>query len=149
MNAKKKTEAKKTANPSPRPITHLGFTIHDEAVMRRIGAEVRRIRTERGLYLSQVAEGAGVSIGFLSDCERGRRALTGATLGAVAQALGRDVDVVDLVLLAGACTRCCGSGVEPDDLPRGGGLLGATARGIVKDYERGEAKKRTSAKAVG
>lgn len=149
MNAKKKTEAKKTANPSPRPITHLGFTIHDGAVMKRIGAEVRRIRTERGLFLSKVAERAGVSLQFLSECERGERRFTGAMLGAVAQALGRDVDVVDLVLLAGACTRCCGSGVEPDDLPKGGGLLGATARGIVKDYERNEAKKRMSAKADG
>lgn len=136
-----KTKKSTKRAPRPQPITHLGFTIHDEAVMKRIGAEVRRIRTERDLFLSTIAERTGVSLQFLSECERGERRFTGEVLGRVAKALGADVDVVDLVLAAGACRRCCGSGVEPeptkrDDFPKGGGLLGATARAVARDARK-------------
>lgn len=42
------------------------------------GAHLRRLRQHAGLTLKQVAEGAGVSVSYLSDVERGRRGpLTG------------------------------------------------------------------------
>lgn len=109
------TSKKKSAAPRSRPrrFADLGFAVKDRSVFARIGAEVRRIRTERGISMSEVARMAGVSLQLISDCEHGNRRFTGATLDAVVGALGEDVDALDIVLFAGACRRCCGSGIDP------------------------------------
>lgn len=51
-----------------------------------IGPELRRIRKTAGMTLAQVEDVAGVSVGFLSDVERGARVPSLRTLGKLATA---------------------------------------------------------------
>lgn len=60
-----------------------------------VGANVARIRRERGLTQEQVAERSGFSQQYLSGLESGRRNPTIVTLYELATALG--VDHVELV----------------------------------------------------
>lgn len=43
----------------------------DDAVVVHLGAEIRRLRKQRGMTLDQMAERSGVSLGALSQLERG------------------------------------------------------------------------------
>ncbi|MFE7420260.1 helix-turn-helix domain-containing protein [Rhodococcus sp. NPDC057529] len=61
---------------------------------RRLGAEVRRIRNERGLTQVDVANATGLSVPMLSMLERGKTGLSVGSLVAVASAL--EVPVGDL-----------------------------------------------------
>lgn len=54
----------------------------------RIGTEIRHLRQARRMTLVQLAEGAGISIGLLSQLERGRSQLAVATLMKISRALG-------------------------------------------------------------
>jgi DNA-binding transcriptional MerR regulator/uncharacterized RmlC-like cupin family protein len=49
------------------------------------GARFRRLRTQRGLSLAQVARATGVSVGFLSSLERGQMRSSVATLRRIAR----------------------------------------------------------------
>lgn len=53
-----------------------------------VGANVARLRRERGLTQEEVAERSGFSQQYLSSLERGRRNPTIITLYELAQALG-------------------------------------------------------------
>ncbi|MFE7113805.1 helix-turn-helix domain-containing protein [Streptomyces sp. NPDC057654] len=66
---------------------------------RLVGAEIKRIRTERGLTLRDLAEHCGLSAGFLSLAERGINSISLTSLFALASAL--DVDAVELLGTAG------------------------------------------------
>ena len=60
--------------------------------MEPLGARIRRLRTEQGLSLSELARLSGVSKGYLSQVERSPQARpSAATLFAVARALGTSV----------------------------------------------------------
>jgi transcriptional regulator with XRE-family HTH domain len=54
----------------------------------RIGTDIRHLRTARRMTLKQLADQAGVSIGLLSQLERGRSQLSVATLMRISIALG-------------------------------------------------------------
>ncbi|BCB90930.1 helix-turn-helix domain-containing protein [Phytohabitans suffuscus] len=57
----------------------------------QVGARMRRFRTERGLTLRGLAARAGLSIGFLSQVERGVSSIGLTALNSVAAALDRPV----------------------------------------------------------
>ena len=77
-----------------------------------IGAEIRQLRLAKGMTLKEVADRAGISIGLLSQLERGRSLLAVATLMKLSDALGvpmnfffskaetRDDDEGDIVVRA-------------------------------------------------
>ncbi|WP_018786427.1 helix-turn-helix domain-containing protein [Micromonospora sp. CNB394] len=56
-----------------------------------VGARIRRYRKERGLTLRGLASRSGLSIGFLSQVERGISSIGLTALGSVAKALDRSV----------------------------------------------------------
>ena len=105
---KKKTQAKSSDGKDR-------DAFHDEeerdALDRRLGLEVRRVRQERKLSLKDVAEATDYSVSYLSDCERGARSFTKAAIVEISKMLRVRID--DLLHAAGACERCGGSGVEP------------------------------------
>src|SRR3954462_14376869 len=55
---------------------------------RMLGATLRRARHERGLTLRDVSAAADVSIGYLSEVERGRKEASSEVVAAVCAALG-------------------------------------------------------------
>jgi len=57
-------------------------------VVKQLGARMREIRKERSLTLKQLSEMAGLSVGFLSEIERGRAEPSMASLRKIRQALG-------------------------------------------------------------
>ncbi|MDG4669278.1 cupin domain-containing protein [Mycobacterium sp. 236(2023)] len=65
-----------------------------ETTNRKLGAEIRRIRMERGLTLVDIAEDTGLSASMLSMLERGKTGVSIGSLVAVASAL--DVAVGEL-----------------------------------------------------
>lgn len=71
--------------------------LHDRVVLLRwlVGECLRRRRLEQGRTLREVAQAAGVSVGHLSEVERGRKEASSEVLAAICAALGMDLD--DLV----------------------------------------------------
>jgi transcriptional regulator with XRE-family HTH domain len=65
-------------------------------LLSAIGETLRGIRTERGLTLRQVAEGAHVSISYLAEIERGEKDPSSRVLESVAG--GLEIEVGDLLL---------------------------------------------------
>lgn len=63
----------------------------DDPAADRIGARMRQFRTEQGLTLRGLAARSGLSIGFLSQVERGISSIGLTALGSVATALDRSV----------------------------------------------------------
>ena len=59
-------------------------------LVRLLGANVRRLRTERGLSQEELAWSAGMKRSYLSDMERGTRNPTVRALSRLADALGVD-----------------------------------------------------------
>jgi transcriptional regulator with XRE-family HTH domain len=53
----------------------------------RVGRQVRRWRTERGLTLTRVAERSGLNVGYLSQIENDKASPSLAVLGQIADAL--------------------------------------------------------------
>lgn len=62
---------------------------------KALGAELRRIREEKGLHLAQVAEPVGIGVSMLSQIESGAKGTSIANLRALARQL--DVDFMRLV----------------------------------------------------
>ncbi len=77
-------------------------------LLSAIGETLRALRTERGLTLRQVAEGAHVSVSYLAEIERGEKDPSSRVLQSIAG--GLEVEVGDLLLRIaatlgpGACT---------------------------------------------
>jgi HTH-type transcriptional repressor of puuD len=59
--------------------------------MRKLGANMRRCREERGLTQTQLADRAGISHSTISTIENGRSSPTLFTVCALADALGLSV----------------------------------------------------------
>jgi len=67
---------------------------HSGTDPRKLGAVLRRLRTERNLSLSQVAEQTDISAGFLSALERSQVSASVATLRKLARFF--DINILDL-----------------------------------------------------
>ncbi|WP_370935798.1 helix-turn-helix domain-containing protein [Amycolatopsis sp. cg13] len=65
----------------------------------RVGVAIKRVRSERGMTLRELAERSGLSPGFLSLAERGVNSISLTSLFAIAGAL--EVDAVELLGSAG------------------------------------------------
>lgn len=83
---------------------------------RVIGHHVRSFRAELGLSLRALAERSGLSIGFLSQLERGLSSISLTSLRDLADTMGRDIteffDETD-VASGGAAARTDDLGAEP------------------------------------
>lgn len=64
----------------------------DKRVCRVFGARLRELRQGRNLTLSDLADGAGISLTYLSQIERGSRNPTVAIVVRLAQALDTTPD---------------------------------------------------------
>jgi transcriptional regulator with XRE-family HTH domain len=65
-------------------------------LLSAIGETLRAERTERGLTLKQVAEGAHVSVSYLAEIERGEKDPSSRVLESIAR--GLDVELGDLLV---------------------------------------------------
>lgn len=70
----------------------------------RTGQIIRLRRQEMGLTMKQLAERVGISVGYLSDVEKGARRLTAARVDQLEEILG--VSGLD----ASRCLHCRGTG---------------------------------------
>lgn len=68
----------------------------DGDLLTAIGETLRAERTERGLTLKQVAEGAHVSVSYLAEIERGEKDPSSRVLESIAG--GLDVEVHELLM---------------------------------------------------
>ncbi|CAN5755288.1 MAG: helix-turn-helix transcriptional regulator [Rubrobacter sp.] len=68
----------------------------DGDLLRAIGETLRAERTERGLTLKQVAEGAHVSVSYLAEIERGEKDPSSRVLESIAG--GLEVEVSGLLV---------------------------------------------------
>jgi transcriptional regulator with XRE-family HTH domain len=68
----------------------------DGDLLRAIGETLRAERTERGLTLKQVAEGAHVSVSYLAEIERGEKDPSSRVLESIAG--GLEVEVSELLI---------------------------------------------------
>lgn len=62
--------------------------------MNSIGSTIKRLRTEREMTLKQMAEGAGMSVSYMSDIERGRTSPSLHALRQIGQSLDVDVKTI-------------------------------------------------------
>ena len=81
-----------------------------------LGDSLRRVRTQQGRTLREVSTGARVSLGYLSEVERGQKEASSELLAAICDAL--DVEIADLLLEVGSAMRPAGAdhdgfGTEP------------------------------------
>lgn len=60
-----------------------------------IGDTLRDLRLERGLTLREVSTRSNVSLGYLSEVERGEKSASGSILEAIC--VGLDITMIDLV----------------------------------------------------
>src|SRR5687768_13086614 len=65
-------------------------------LLSAIGETLRAERTERGLTLKQVAEGAHVSVSYLAEIERGEKDPSSRVLESIAS--GLDIEVSELLV---------------------------------------------------
>ena len=72
-----------------------------------IGDSLRRTRVAQSRTLREVSSSARVSLGYLSEVERGRKEASSELLGAICDAL--DIELADLLIDAGTALR----GVAP------------------------------------
>ena len=78
------TVKRKPPRPTPPPAAATDVT-------DSVGAELRRLRLAKGLSLQQVAGRAGLSVGFVSQAERGLSALSVKALQDLGAALGKPI----------------------------------------------------------
>ncbi|MGI9048162.1 MAG: helix-turn-helix domain-containing protein [Rubrobacteraceae bacterium] len=71
-------------------------TLHRKDLLSAIGETLRAERTEHGLTLRQVAEGAHVSVSYLAEIERGEKDPSSRVLESIAG--GLDMEVGSLLL---------------------------------------------------
>lgn len=94
-------------------------------LMRRLlGDVLRRRRTSQGRTLREVAASARVSLGYLSEVERGRKEASSELLAAICSALGVPMSVVmrevsdELARAEAAAVRALGSAAMARDSGR-------------------------------
>ncbi|GAB19089.1 putative Xre family DNA-binding protein [Gordonia effusa NBRC 100432] len=68
-----------------------------------LGDTLRQARTDQGRTLREVSTNARVSLGYLSEVERGQKEASSELLASICDAL--DVELADLLLAAGEALR--------------------------------------------
>lgn len=68
-----------------------------------LGERLREVRTDQGRTLREVSKLARVSLGYLSEVERGQKEASSELLNAICAALG--IEVADLLFDVGAAMR--------------------------------------------
>jgi XRE family aerobic/anaerobic benzoate catabolism transcriptional regulator len=81
------TRSKQAGDPRSRPALHR----ETHPLLRRLGHEIRQLRTEQGWTLRELADAAGLSDRFVSDVEAGRGNASILNLAQIARALGLPV----------------------------------------------------------
>jgi transcriptional regulator with XRE-family HTH domain len=81
--------------------------------MASAGDRIREIREELGLTLDKLAGKTGISKGFLSDVETGRRDISSEYLLKIADAMGASLDY----LLRGENSTSIGTRQKPVEIP--------------------------------
>ena len=81
---------------SPMTAVEIPPAKHKGDLLSAIGETLRAERTERGLTLKQVAEGAHVSVSYLAEIERGEKDPSSRVLESIAR--GLDVELGDLLV---------------------------------------------------
>ncbi|GAA1464272.1 MULTISPECIES: helix-turn-helix domain-containing protein [Williamsia] len=64
-----------------------------------LGGSLRRVRTDQGRTLREVSSNARVSLGYLSEIERGQKEASSELLAAICDAL--DVEIAEVLLDVG------------------------------------------------
>ncbi|MFT4044236.1 MAG: helix-turn-helix transcriptional regulator [Gordonia sp. (in: high G+C Gram-positive bacteria)] len=77
-----------------------------------LGDSLRRARTQQGRTLREVSTDARVSLGYLSEVERGQKEASSELLAAICDAL--DVEIADLLLEVGTAMRPAVSDADTD-----------------------------------
>lgn len=72
-------------------------------LLSAIGETLRAERTERGLTLKRVAEGAHISVSYLAEIERGEKDPSSRVLESIAR--GLDVETSDLLIRIAAAVE--------------------------------------------
>jgi len=62
--------------------------MHTRLLRAILGPVLRRLRVEQGRTLRDVSEGANISVGYLSEVERGRKEVSSEMLTSICGALG-------------------------------------------------------------
>ena len=78
-----------------------------------LGDSLRRVRTQQGRTLREVSTDARVSLGYLSEVERGQKEASSELLAAICDAL--DVEIADLLLEVGDAMRPVPAGAVPTE----------------------------------
>lgn len=99
---------------------------------RDLGLEIRRVRSQRGLTLSDVAAATGLSVSMLSMLERGKTGVSVGTVVAIASALG--VAVSELFRAKPSVTTAMTPVAEQSEITIGSGVV---RRLITQDRDRG------------
>lgn len=94
-----------------------------------IGDVLRRARTTQGRTLREVSNSARVSLGYLSEVERGRKEPSSELLGAICTAL--DVPMSRVLVDAGAEMACQEDMDRLATLPRGPVLAAPAAMAVA------------------
>lgn len=84
----RKHRAGPRATASPDVLADAAMLPAEGRLSGRIGAEIRMVRRARRMTLEALSQRTGFSIGFLSQVERGRSALSISSANAIAKALG-------------------------------------------------------------
>jgi transcriptional regulator with XRE-family HTH domain len=99
---------------------------------RELGLEIRRVRSQRGLTLSDVAAATGLSVSMLSMLERGKTGVSVGTVVAIASALG--VAVSELFRAKPSVTTAMIPVAQQSEITIGSGVV---RRLITQDRDRG------------
>ena len=95
---------------------------------RELGEALRARRLAQGRTLRQVSAGAAVSLGYLSEIERGQKEASSELLGAICGALGVPLSaVLSDVSLRVAHSEAIDAGLTPLPLKRAGKAVSASA----------------------
>jgi transcriptional regulator with XRE-family HTH domain len=81
--------------------------------MASVGDRIREIREELGLTLEKLADKTGISKGFLSDVETGKRDISSEYLLKIADAMGASLDY----LLRGENSNSSNTRQKPVEIP--------------------------------
>jgi transcriptional regulator with XRE-family HTH domain len=81
--------------------------------MASVGDRIREIREELGLTLDKLAEKTGISKGFLSDVETGKRDISSEYLLKIADVMGASLDY----LLRGESSSSISARQKPVEIP--------------------------------